>query len=75
MPMTTSEITEVPRQRRNDSRPSPFHTASSISDGSPLVYRRSRNQATPPNAPAISREPTRRAADACSTPCCRLPAW
>jgi hypothetical protein len=43
--MTTSEITDVPRQRRNDSRPSPFHTASSISDGSPLVYRRSRNHA------------------------------
>jgi hypothetical protein len=37
MPMTTSEITDVPRQRRNDSRPSPFQIASSISDGSPLV--------------------------------------
>jgi hypothetical protein len=37
MPMTTSEITEVPRQRRKDSRPSPFQSASSISEGSPLV--------------------------------------
>jgi hypothetical protein len=75
IPMTTSEITEVPRQRRNDSRPSPFHTASSISDGSPLVYRRSKNHAPPPNAPAISSEATRRAAGACSVPYCRLPSW
>jgi hypothetical protein len=71
MPMTTSEITEVPRQRRNERLPSPFRSASSISDGSPSVYRRSKNHATPPNASAISREAIRRAADACSTPCCR----
>ena len=75
MPMTTSEITDVPRQRRNDSRPSPFHTASSISDGSPLVYRRSTNQAPPPNTPAISRDATRRAAGACSMPCWKVPEW
>ena len=73
--MTTSEMTEVPRQRRNDSRPSPFQIASSISDCSPWVYRRSTNHATPPNAPAMSSELTRRTAGACSTPACRLPAW
>jgi hypothetical protein len=75
MPMTTSEITDVPRLRRNDSRPSPFQSASSISDDSLFMYLRSRNHAMPPNAPAISREPTRRAADACATPCSRLPSW
>jgi hypothetical protein len=36
MPMTTSEITDEPRLRRNDSRPSPFQSASSISDGLPF---------------------------------------
>ncbi len=75
MPMTTSEMTEVPRQRRNDSRPSPCQIASSISECSPLVYRRSRNHATPPNAPAMSRELTRRTAGACSTPAWKLPVW
>jgi hypothetical protein len=35
MPMTTSEITDVPRQRQKDNRPSPVHSASSISEGSP----------------------------------------
>jgi len=73
MPMTISEITEVPRQRRNDRWPSPFQMVSSSSECSPLVYRRSRYQATPPNAPAISRELTRRMSEACSMPCWRLP--
>ena len=54
MPMTISEITDVPSERRNDSRsPSP-HTTSSISVLLPGVSRRSRYQATPPNAPAAS---------------------
>ena len=73
--MTISEITEEPRLRRNGRCPSPFHSDSSISDGSPVVYRRSKNQATPPNTPAISSEATRRAAGACSVPYCRLPSW
>ena len=48
IPMTTSEITEVPSDRRNDSRsPSP-HTTSSISVRSPGVRRRSSYQAAPP---------------------------
>jgi hypothetical protein len=37
MPMTISEITEVPRLRRNDKVPSPFQIASSISECSPWV--------------------------------------
>ena len=42
IPMTTSEITDVPSDRRIDSRaPSP-QTTSSSSDFSPAVYRRSR---------------------------------
>jgi hypothetical protein len=55
----------VPRARRWETQ--------AAADGSPLAYRRGRNHATPPNTPATSSEPTRRAAGACSTPCCRLP--
>ena len=73
--MTISEITEVPSDRRNESRaPSP-HTTSSISVRSPGVNRRSRYQATPPNAPATSSTAMRRPSESCSTAACREPAW
>ncbi len=73
MPMTTSEITDVPRLRRNDSFPLPFHTASSTSEHSPLVYRRNTYQVTPPTAPAMSRTTTRRSPDTFSTADSKLP--
>ena len=73
IPMTTSEITEVPSDRRNDSRsPSP-HTTSSISVRSPGVSRRSRYQAAPPNAPAVSSTVMRRASEDRDTAASREP--
>jgi hypothetical protein len=74
MPMTTSEMTAVPAERRNDSLPSPFQIESSISDRSPLVQRRSRYQATPPIRPASSSEISRRGSEACRTPSSSGPA-
>jgi hypothetical protein len=63
IPITISEITDVPSDRRNDSRsPSP-HTTSSISVRSPGVNRRSRYQAPPPIAPAISSTTRRRTSE------------
>ncbi len=75
MPMTSSDSNDVPRERRKDSRPSPFHIASSISDFSPGVERRSRYQPVPPTTPATSSGTTRRRLDTCSTPDSRSPAW
>ena len=73
--MTISEITEVPSDRRNDSRsPSP-HTTSSISVRSPGVSRRSRYQAAPPNAPAATSTTRRRTSEARDTAASRVPAW
>src|ERR1700712_4072694 len=37
MPITISDMTPVPRERRNESSPVPFHSASSTSEFSPLV--------------------------------------
>ena len=75
MPMTISEMTEVPSDLRKDSRaPSP-HTTSSSSDFSPRVQRRSRNHEIPPNAPATSSTTRRRVSEACSTPDSRVPVW
>ena len=37
MPMTNSDSSEVPSERGNDSRPSPFQMASSISAFCPAV--------------------------------------
>ena len=72
IPMTTIESTEVPRLRRNPSSPSPRQTASSTSVR-PGTYRRSRYQATPPNAPATTSDVTRRTAEACSAPSSNVP--
>ncbi len=75
IPMTISEMTEVPSDRRKDSRvPSP-HTSSSRSDFSPWVKRRSRNQAIPPNTPALSSTTRRRRSDACSAADSSDPVW
>ena len=37
IPMTSSEMSPVPRHLRNDRRPSPLQMASSTSERSPLV--------------------------------------
>ena len=57
--MTTSEMTDVPKLRSTDSRPSPVHSTSSTSDFWPGVKRRSTYQATPPITPPISSGRTR----------------
>ena len=55
-PMTTSEMTPVPSERRNDSSPRLAQMTSSSSVRSPSVNRRSRYQARPPMPPATSRQ-------------------
>ena len=72
MPTTMIEMTEVPALRRKPSSPSPRQTASSTSVR-PGTYRRSRYQATPPNAPAAANDSTRRAAEACSAASSNVP--
>ena len=73
MPMTISDSSAVPADRRNDRRPSPFQIASSISDFCPAVYRRSRYQPTPATIPPMRSDASRRRSEACRAPDSRSP--
>ena len=73
IPMTNSDSTEVPSERRNDRCARLPQTTSSSSDFSPLVCRRSRYQPTPPTAPAMSSTVIRRSPDACSAAASSVP--